>query len=428
MRLRNFLSIILALTLMLALLSGCAVAQTAEPVEVVIWHTFTNDQDATLNAIADAFNASQTAAVVKVQSQPYSGFLGNVQSAVANGVGPNIIFNYASTAAEYVEEGLVVDISKYIDDPEVGIPGFKDSLPAGILAEAYGFVDGRMHAWPLVTTGPILFYNKTLYDELGLAVPTTWSELAANSKAIFEAKGIPGYGEDSLVDTIQSLILQSGGGYIDVEAKKVLWNTPEVVERLEWFVDNVKAGYFSITPVGDYYSTDYNGGQVGSYGGSCAGVPYIDPIGFESATAPVPSEGPVDWYPSWNRGIIIFSANAADVKAGNQEAVEKASYEFAKFYASTENNAKWCESMVAISPYAATTEVASYQAFVEQNPALADVAANLVHGGTLPNVTGSAVVRTELSKAITLAAGGQLTVAEALAEAEQVCNDALQGK
>ncbi|GHU67069.1 sugar ABC transporter substrate-binding protein [Clostridia bacterium] len=419
MRLRSILSITLVLALALVMVSGCAVAQTAAPVDVVIWHTFTNAQDATLNAIADEFNASQTAAKIVVQSQPYQDFRPNVLSAVSNGVGPNIIFDYASTAADYVEEGLVADIGQYIDDPQIGIPDFKATLPAALIEEAYGFVDDKMHAWPLVTTGPIFFYNKTLYDELGLKAPETWAELASNSQAIFDAKGIPGFAADSITDIGQMLILQNGSGYIDTESKTILWNSPEAIERLNWFVELLKSGVFALNPTGDYFSNDFNTGTLASYAGSCAGVPYITPDGFEYAVAPLPQDGSQKWYPAWNRGFIIFSAD---------EAVEKASYEFAKFYASAENNAKWVEAMIALSPYSYTAETEAYKTFLAANPALAAVQANLQYAGFLPSVTGSATVRTELDKAVKLAVGGQSTIQEAVAEAEKASNDALQGK
>jgi len=280
-------------------------------------------------------------------------------------------------------------------------------------------VDGKMHALPLVTTGPILFYNRTLYDELGLKVPATWAELAENSKAIFEAKGIPGFAADSVIDITQSLILQNGSGYIDVDAKAVLWNNEKAIERIEWYVEQLQAGYFALTPTGDYWSNDFNAGIVGSYCGSCAGVPYITPDGFEYDVAPMPQEGDIQWFPAWNRGIIIFSGN---------ETVERAAYEFTKFYAAPENNAKWCEAMIALSPYAETATFDAYQAFVAANPALAAVEANLLYAGFLPSVTGSYTVRVELEKAVRLAAGGVMTVAEAVAEAEEVCNEALQGR
>ncbi|NLF26858.1 MAG: extracellular solute-binding protein, partial [Clostridiales bacterium] len=203
MKIRSMMAALLAIIFMI---SGAAMAAT----EVTIWHTFTEEQESALQGFAAAFNESQDTYEVLVQSQTYQGFLDAVYNAVANGVGPNIIINYASTAADYVEDGLVVDLSQYVFDAEIGMADIFNSLPAAIQTEATGFVDGGMYALPAVTTGPILFYNKTVYDELGLSIPTTWEELAANSKAIYEAKGIAGFAADSLTDLMQTLLMQSG--------------------------------------------------------------------------------------------------------------------------------------------------------------------------------------------------------------------------
>ena len=116
-----------------------------------------------------------------------------------------------------------------------------NSLPDSIKAETVGFSDGGMYALPAVTTGPIFFINKTIYDELGLTAPTTWEELAENSKEIYEAKGIAGFAADSLTDMMQALMMQSGAGYIDVENKCVLFDTDEAKAWLKWFGDNVEA-------------------------------------------------------------------------------------------------------------------------------------------------------------------------------------------
>ena len=124
-----------------------------------------------------------------VESQAYSGFLDTVYNAVANGVGPNMIINYASTAADYVKDGLVVDLSKYVFDEEIGMADVYNSLPESIKAETVGFSDGGMYALSAVT-GPIFFINKTIYDELGLTAPTTWEELAENSRRSMRRKAL----------------------------------------------------------------------------------------------------------------------------------------------------------------------------------------------------------------------------------------------
>ena len=141
-----------------------------------LWHTYTDEQQEALEKFAADLNASQDEYEVVVESQVRSGFLDSVYQAVANGVGPNIIVDYASTAADYVKDKLVVDLSQYVFDEEIGIADIYNSLPEAIKAETVGFEDGGMYALPAVTTGPSFFINQTIYDELGLKAPTTWEE------------------------------------------------------------------------------------------------------------------------------------------------------------------------------------------------------------------------------------------------------------
>lgn len=408
---RKFVALAAAAVMLFAL---CASASAAT--QVTIWHTFTDAQQETLEKAAADFNASQSDYEVVVESQAYSGFLDNVYTAVANGVGPNIIINYASTAAEYVEKGLVVDLSQYVFDEEIGMADVYNSLPDAIKAETVGYVDGGMYALPAYTSGPIFFYNKTLYDELGLTPPTTWEELSEQAKTIYEKKGIAGFAADSLTDMMQSLMMQSGLGYIDVENKKVLFDDPKAAEWLQWFGENCQAGYFQLAPQQDYFSTDFNAGLVASYLGSCAGVPYIVPDGFEYAVAPMIREIENAWFPSWNRGPIVFNKD---------EDSNKGAYLFVKYFLSPEVNAEWAKQVNAISPYGTTQESEYYADYAKELPAsLQAVQANLDVAGALPSVTGATAVRDALQEAATMAAGG-MDATEALAAAVATSNEAL---
>lgn len=388
-----------------------ALAATEAPAEetasaktkVTIWHTFTDAQQEALEAFASEFNASQSDYEVVVESQAYSGFLDSVYMAVANGQGPNIIINYASEAARYVPDNLVLDLAPYINDPEIGMADIYDSLPEAIKAETVGFEDGGLHALPAVTTGPILFVNKTLFEELGLNVPTTWEELAEVSKTIYEKKGIPGFAADSKTDLLQSLFMQSGAGYIDLENKKVLFDTEDCVKWLDWYGENIQNGYFKHMPeTGDYISGDFNAGLVACYLGSCAGYPYIEPDGFEFIMAPMPDAISTAWYPSWNRGPIVFNKT---------EEENKGAYLFLKYFFTPEVNARWAEAMNAISPYGTTQDVESYKAYIEGSDqllrdSLNAVSVNLSAAGALPSITGASEIRTFLEDAATAVAGG----------------------
>ena len=136
-----------------------------------------------LNDAADRFNASQTKYKVEVKNQDYAGFADTVYNAVANGIGPSIIFNYGTTAVDYANEGLAIDIRKYIKkDAKKGdktMQNIIDSLPEAMKTDVLGFEDGGIYYLPGCTTGPVLFYNKTIFKDLGLEVPKTIDELEA---------------------------------------------------------------------------------------------------------------------------------------------------------------------------------------------------------------------------------------------------------
>ena len=405
-----------------------AVAQVmpaADKAKAAIWHTFTKGQEEYLAKAVAGFNASQEKYEIELLSQPYDGFLDSVKNSVIAGVGPDIIFNYASEAASYVKGGYLADLSQYIYDEEIGIEGFEGSLVDGVMnGEVKAFEDGGIHYLPAYTTGPILFYNKTLFDELKIAVPTTWEEMEAAAKTIKEQKGIAALGCDSLTDLVQMFIMETpGAGYIDVANKAILFDTPEVRAKIQWLVDMVKNGYFLVKSTGNYFSEDFNAGIVASYIGSSAGYPYITPADgkFEFAMAPVPA---ATWYPSWNRGPIVFYYK--------DDARAQAAYEFVKYFISADVNAGWVEAVTALAPYSWTKETDAYKAYVAQDTlaaqALNAVAENLDVAGSLPAVEGANVVRNALKAAIEKAALGDMTVDEAWTEAVTVSNAALQGK
>lgn len=414
-------------------------APTAEPeptavpvpegrVRIDFWHTFTKGQKETLETLAAEFNASQDKYYLVCEANSSNGFTSKVRTAVVNGEGPDIIFNYASEAASYVNaddptKNLVVDLSQYLNDPEIGIKDWETLMDKVVVDEAKGFADGQMHIMPLVRTGPILFYNKTIFDELGLKVPTTWTELAEAAKTIKEKKGIYGFAADSLTDMMQSIIMQNGSEYIDVAAREARINNDITVDAVTWYGDNVKAGYFAPAPTSDYYSNDMNSQLVAMYIGSCAGIPYLfdKDNGWELALAPIPQEGETRWYPAWDRGAIVFTSN---------EEEQKGAYEFIKFFIQPENNLRWCESMIALSPFNATQELDGYKALVEANPALQTVAECLPDAGFLPSVQGASVVRDQLKSLCQLAGDSENTtpVSELVADAEKTCNEALKGE
>lgn len=410
---KKIITLLLALVLTISLTacsnSGGTTTEDGKT-RVVLWHTYTEDQQAFIDQAVADFNATHEDIEVVVETQALENFESKVMQAVSTGTGPNLIIHYASEAANYVNDGLVADLGKYVSED------YQSTVDEGAYLEATSFTDGALHILPLFTSGPVFFYNKTIYDELGLSAPATWDELMANCEAIKEAYPEKyGFAFDSLTDGGQTLIMQTGNELIDVDTLSVTFNTPEVAERVQWFADAVTNEYFMLSPTDQYFSNDFNTENLVSYIGSVAGVPYISlPEGSEYAVAPVPQGGTVEWTPAWNRGIIVFSAD---------EAVEAATAEFALYLASPEVNAEFCRVANYASPYQATRDTEVYKSFVADNQALESLRSEI--GGSFAAIPGVSEVRTQIEQLLTAAATGT-DVQTALDSAEEACNQALQ--
>lgn len=420
MKMRSVLAALLALVMLLGVVG---VAAADEKTTVSFWETFTDAQHEYLVKAAADFNASQDKYTVEIQQQPTKGFTSNVYTAVVNGVGPDIIFNYASEASKYVSAGLVANLDEYIYDEEIGIENFDEQLPEYLFSEINGFEDGHIHYLPGATTGPILYYNKTLFEELNLTVPSTWEDLVETCKAVKAAKGedVLPFGIDSPIDLAQTLFLEAGYTYIDTENKCVGFAEGEKVAA--WLGEQLTAGLFSKdAPSGGYFSDDFNTGKVAMYYGSCAGVPYIKPNGFEYAVAPAPSStSEYKSYTIWNRGPIVFKYEGQDARA-------EGAYEFVKYLLATpEISEGWAEAMIAMTPWVAAQQVEGYEAFVASQSALAAVQARTDIAVSLPSVTGASECRDALKNLVVALQGGT-EPATALADCVAVCNAALQGK
>lgn len=404
--------------------TSCSKKDAKKTVTVEIWHTYNGKQAETLNDIANRFNSSQNNYFVDVKNQDYSGFADTVYNAVANGIGPSIIFNYGTTAVDYANEGLAIDITKYIEqDSKKGDNQMKNliaSLPEAMQTDVLGFEDGGIYYLPGCTTGPVFFYNRTIFEELGLNPPTNWDELAKISKTIYEKKGIPGFHSDGLVDNLQEMIMHNHLGYIDVKNKKITFAGSKMEEIYQWYADNCKAGYFSFNTIGRYASEDLANGDIASFSGSCVNDQYIKMVEGKGELG-MSKWIAGDFYTAWNRGPIFLHRN---------DDVDKGAYEFAKFFFNAENIVEWAIGNSAICPYKIAENVSKYQDYLKTLPetsALPYVQANMNVSGSFPNVTGSAAVRRALEEYLNYVVDGKMTAKEAVSAMEKDCNNALQG-
>ncbi|MCR5716420.1 MAG: extracellular solute-binding protein [Lachnospiraceae bacterium] len=147
---------------------------TTEPLEITLWDIATEDPNKTTQESAVArFMADYPNIKINQVHQQNDNYKQQLVVAMSSGQAPNMYIHWGGgPMAEYYKSGFVNDITdmyaKY-DHP--------DFIDAAVAQSTY---DGKMMAIPFGgLSGCDIFYNKTIFADLGLEVPETIDDLEA---------------------------------------------------------------------------------------------------------------------------------------------------------------------------------------------------------------------------------------------------------
>lgn len=136
---------------------------------------------------------------------------------------------------QMIANGWLYDISDLIADPEMAADDFFASTLS--LYEA----DGAYYGVPLVTEREILYYRTDLFEEAGIAVPTTLEELRAAAEALTDPDtGVSGFVARGLtaaaVTQFSGYLYSMGGDWMDAEGNANI-DTEEAIQAFTFYGD-----------------------------------------------------------------------------------------------------------------------------------------------------------------------------------------------
>lgn len=159
-----------------------ATTTTAAPEETVTLTFLVDDTQNTIDtseALAAAFMEQNPNVVIEIETRPGGGDGDNiVKTRLATGEMTDVFFyNSGSLFQALNPTETLVDLSA-----EPFVENIADTFLPTVSA------NGSVYGVPIGTgLGGGILYNKAIYEDLGLSVPTTWEEFAANNEAILTA-------------------------------------------------------------------------------------------------------------------------------------------------------------------------------------------------------------------------------------------------
>jgi len=355
-----------------------------------------------LDAIVTAFEEANDGVQVEVETLPYADYFTKLQTAVAGGtVADAFELNYENFVT-YAENGSLAALEGV--DTSVFAPALLESLER----------DGAQYGVPISFSDVVLFYNKTLFDQAGVAVPTaewTWAEEQAAAEQLTDREaGIWGDYQPISYNEFYKALAQAGGEFFTADGTEAAFDSPEGVAAARWLVG--KAGTTMPTEADGAGTPDFDSALFAD--GKLA--MWHTGIWMFSAMADVPFEWDVVVEPGQAQDASAVFANSAVVSASSEN--PDVAQEWVEFLGGSDTAVQTrLESSWELPPVA---DEAALAAYTEQSPpANRQAVLDAVEFAVMPPVIErQQEMQDAVTEELTSAAAGRKSVEQALADAK----------
>ena len=332
-----------------------------EPVTIVLWHTRGAGANGTeMDRVVAEFNETNEYGIT-VQSEfigSYSAIMPKTLTSIASGNNPTLVMSSAQNMATLMTKDALADLTPYVERDNFDMENYPSALMP------YSYYNGEIVSLPYLVSTCILVYNKDLFDQAGVSVPTSLEELEAIGPTIQKKTGAQAFGMPIDPTYMQDAMLRSlgGNGIIDEDGSTVscLENGSFAQLANDW-LSWIEAGWCkgpNITSTATDLQESFYQGKLASFlvsSGSlqnimeqCGGI-------VNMGVAYMPGYG--------GKATSIGGANIAVIEKNHNQQEIAAAWEFLKFLMEDDQlaqNAINTGYLPATASSAATEQMASY--------------------------------------------------------------------
>ena len=376
-------------------------------VDITLWHGYTDVEGTAIKALAKEFYGNSDYALQKVLA------------AIAGGKPPDISYLYGSWAANIATNPTTVNLAPYIEkDPSWNWNDFWQA------ARNVTTVNGKIIGVPALIDNLALVYNKKLFAQAGIPLPTanwTWTDFEnAAIKLTDPSKKQFGwaYVNDASEDTVWrfwAMLWQAGGSILSPDGKQAAFDSPAGLKAMTLLQTLAKHNSIYLDDGSDVYPGVFNSGHIGMLWTGPWDLSQItghQPYGVTTLPADQNHQtisGPDNW--------IVFNNGSARVNAA---------LTFLKWFTSPKIDLKWATMTGDLPIRASAAKLPGYQEFVKKYPGIAAWVANLANATqSRPVTTTYPKISTAVGQAVQSVLLGKADPQQALSQAAQQVNGIL---
>lgn len=244
---KKTVTLLLAITMMMSLLAACSGSNNnsgnSEPsatnsnsgpsaapggeaspesgkTTVTFWHSMGGKNGEYIDEMIAKFNESHDdIEVVGANQGNYPETVTKLQQGIASGSAPDVAMLERAYVEMFADSEVLADMNPYLENSGMS----QDDFTAGLMGQSV--FGGKLVSLPLNRSTPILHVNKSMLDEAGLEVPTSWDELREAANALVKKEGgeVTRYGITMPYDTWYpiAMITQAGGQFFNDEKTSI---------------------------------------------------------------------------------------------------------------------------------------------------------------------------------------------------------------